>query len=142
MFRAMLVAREAGEPALGARRIVAALLQTPSLMNLCARADVDPLKLIHDIDERDALPFEEGVRRVHAELAESGMQLGSREHVASVQPLPLDSRLHEPVRVMLARAEASPVTPLEVLLIVVREDAGIAARFAERGLDTDRIADA
>jgi hypothetical protein len=138
MFWALLVTRQAVEPAISASRVVAALLQTQSVTRFCEDAAVTPAELIRAIEDPHALAFEEGVRRVGAELAAADVRLGTREHIAAVQPLPLVPGLQKIMNVVLDHG-LGDITSLEVLLAIVESEPLIARGFAERKLTTEMI---
>ncbi|HYC92425.1 MAG TPA: hypothetical protein VEO54_24665 [Thermoanaerobaculia bacterium] len=129
MFWAALAAQYAGETYVTANRIVAALLRTPSVSELCARAQLDCARLYAVVDDPRTLSFDECERRVMQDLADKGLELGSKEHQATVVRRPLEPAVKPVFDVLLDRQEQFLVPPLELLLELIRADPALAERL-------------
>ena len=139
MFWAALAAQYAGEPDMTANRIVASLLRTDSVRELCSRAQVDIARVSEVVESALTLSSEECERMVMRDLAEKGLELGSKEHQAGVQLRPLEPRMRGVLDEILARHGQLAIPPLELLLHVVRADAALAESMAPHGLDAETI---
>lgn len=133
MFWAALAAPCAGEPSITASRIVAALLRTETVRELCARARIDFAPLLAAVDDPGSLSFDDCEQQVRRELAETGIELGSKEHQATVQLRPIEPAVR---RVF---DEVLTVTPLELLVKVMRADGRVAKRLAGVGLTVEVV---
>jgi hypothetical protein len=139
MFWAALAAQCADETHLTRNRIVVSLLRTDAVRQLCQHLQIAPAKVIEAVEDPRALSFEECERRVRSDLAESGLELGSKEHQASVQLRPLDPVVKHVFDTLLERDGQLAVTPLELLLVLLRADPPFAQRVADRGLTVGAI---
>jgi hypothetical protein len=123
LFRALLAARCAGEPVVSRNRVVVALLMAAGV------ADA----LIEEIEDPNAISFDECQRRAAEEVARSGFAFGSREHIAAVRPLPVDPEAERPLRALLEQHPHPEIMPLDALRALLRADPALAARLARRG---------
>lgn len=139
-FRAALAAQCAGETHVMQRRVIAALLRTDSVRDFCARAQIDSARVMGAADGAGALPFHECERRVNEELAEQHIALGSSEHRAAVRLRPLDPRVRAVVDALIERDGCIDVSPLQLLLDLLRADPAIAAELALAGLRLEDLA--
>jgi hypothetical protein len=90
MFWAALAAQCAGETHMTANRIVAALLRANTIREFCSRAQIDSARVMNALEDPQRMTFEECERRVRSQLAVHGLELGSREHQATIQSRPLE----------------------------------------------------
>lgn len=104
LFWALLVAHCAGETTVTRNRIVSALLRAPSIAES---------HIAHEAPQTPS--FDDCVRRIREELARSGYELGSREHLASVRPLPIEENVQSLLRAVAQNGGEGEVTPLELL---------------------------
>lgn len=139
MFWVALAAQCAGETHVTAKRIVAALLRTDSVRELCSRKQIDSARLFAAVEEPGTPSFEECQRRVRGDLAEKGLAFASKEHQASVQLRPLDPVAMGVVGAILERDGHLGASPLELLLDLIRADPGLAELLAPHGLDAESI---
>lgn len=133
MFWAALAAQCAGERTVTANRIVAALLRTPSVRALRDSAD-----LFAAVDDPRTLSFAECELRVMQDLVDHSLELGSKEHQATVERRPLEPAV-KPVFDALLLEDQFLVSPLELLLALIRADPALAERLAPHGLTIDTI---
>ena len=133
MFWAANAAQCAEERYVTVNRIVAALLRTPSVRALCS-----PTAFVA-MDDPGTLSFEECERRVMQDLADKGLELGSKEHQATVQRRHLEPSVKPVFDAILERPEQFMISPLELLLALVRADASLAERLAPHGLTEGTI---
>ena len=139
MFRAALAAQCAGEPYMTANRIVASLLRTESVRELCSRAQIDIARVSEVVESSLTLSAEECERIVMKDLAEKGLEFASKEHQASVQLRPLEPHMREMVDDILERHGQLAIPPLELLLHVIRADPALADSIAPWGLTAEVI---
>jgi hypothetical protein len=139
MFRAAVVAQCAGETNVTANRILAALLRADTLTELCSRAHIDSALVMKAVEDPETLSFEECERRVRSELAGNGVAFGSREHQAAIQYRPLDPVVRPVLDRTFQRHGHVAVSPLELLLDLIRADPAMAERLATHGLDATVI---
>lgn len=139
MFWAALAAQCAGEPSITANRIIAALLRTETVRELCARARIDFMHLFTAVDDPATLSFDECERQVRRELAETGIELGSKEHQATVQLRPIEPAVRRVFDSDLTEHGRFAVPPRELLLKVMRADGRVAERLAREGLTVEVI---
>jgi hypothetical protein len=139
MFRAALAAQCAGEPYMTANRIVASLLRTDSVRDLCSRAQIDIARVSEVVESSLTLSSEECERIVMRDLAEKGLEFASKEHQASVQLRPLEPRMREMLDDILERHGQLAIPPLELLLLVIRADTALAESLAAHGLTAELI---
>lgn len=139
MFRAAVVAQCAGETNVTANRIVAALLRADKITELCARAQIDSAGAMKAVEDPEKQSFEECERRVHHELAGTGVAFGSREHQAAIQFRPLDPVARRVLEPIIGEHEHVAVSPLKLLLDLIRADSVMAQRLAVHGLDATVI---
>jgi hypothetical protein len=138
MFRAALAAQCADEPYMTRNRIVAALLRAESVRALCSRVGIDFVHIANAIEDPQTLSFEACERRVMTELAQKGVEFGSAEHLAMVRLRPLDPAVRAVLDgVFFARHGHLAVSPLELLLDLIRADPALEARVAPHGLDEE-----
>lgn len=134
LFRAALVAQCAAETHVTTNRIAAALLRTAAVRELCARAQIDPVRLFDAVDDPGALSFEQCERIVTNELARDGVELGSREHQERVQLRPMEPVVREVLDRALERHGRIDVSPPELLRDLIGADRRLAERLAPHGL--------
>lgn len=139
MFWAALAAQCAGERYVASNRIVASLLRTPSVRELCSRAQIDPARVFGAVDDPQALSFEECEREVMQDLADKGLELGSQEHLASVERRPLEPAMKAVFDAIEQRPDRSAIAPLELLADLIRADPALAERLAAHGLTAGAI---
>ena len=139
MFWAALAAQCAEETQVTESRIVAALLRADSIKEFCSRAQIDGERVMDAVEDPQALSFAECERRVRSELAANGLELGSREHQDTVQRRPLDPAVRGVFDRMIERHGQIGVSPLELLLDLIRADAALAERLAPHGLNAEAI---
>ena len=139
MFWAALAAQCAGETHMTANRIVAALLRADTIREFCSRAHIDAARVMEAVEDPQALSFDECERRVRSELAAKGLELASREHQATVQLRPLDPAVRGVFDRVIERHGHIGVSPLELLLDLMRADAALAGRLAPHGLSAEAI---
>ena len=139
MFWAALAAQDAGETYVTANRIVAALLRTPSVGELCARGQLDSARLYAVVDDPGIPSFEECEHRVMQDLADKGLELGSKEHQATVVRRHLEPAVKPVFDALLDRQEQFLVAPLQLLLELLRADPALAERLAPHGLTAATI---
>jgi hypothetical protein len=139
MFWVALATQCAGERSVTGKRIAASLLRTDSLRELCSRKQIDSARLFVAVEEPGTPSFEECQRRVRSDLAEKGLAFASKEHQATVQPRPLDPIALGVVGAILERDGHLGASPLELLLDLIRADAGLAELLAPHGLDAESI---
>ena len=139
MFWAALAAQCAGETQVTGSRIVAALFRADSVREFCSRAQIDSARVMDAVEDPQALSFAECERRVRSELAANGLELGSREHQETVQRRPLDPAVRGVFDRMIEQHGQIGVSPLELLLDLIRADAALAERLAPHGLSAEAI---
>ncbi|SRR5688572_29945187 len=117
MFRAALVAQSAGETHITAKRIVASLLRANSVREFCSRAQIDSARVLDAVSD---------------------------EFDSTVDQAPIEHRPVEPlVRGVLDKVIEQHgqigVSPLELLLDLMRADPALAERLAPHGLNAAAI---
>jgi len=142
MFWAAAAAQCAGETHLTGNRIVVALFRTGALRELCERLQIAPAGVIDAVEDPRALSFEECERRVREELAASGLEFASPAHRASVPLRPLDPGVKGVFDAVLERHGHLGVSPLELLLDLIRADPVLAQKLARQGLTAASIGEA
>ena len=95
MFRALVIAIEAGEHEVRTPFIVAALFISPEVATTCERMGLSLPGLISALELSDAA---DGLRRAELSLAERSVDFGSREHVESLKPRPLSAEAQQVLR--------------------------------------------
>ena len=140
MFRAALAAQSAGETHITAKRIVASLLRANTVREFCSRAQIDSARVFGAVDDPQALSFEECERKVMQDLADKGLELGSKEHQASVERRPLEPAMKAALDALEQRPDHSAIAPLELLVDLIRADSALAERLAAHGLTAGAIA--
>jgi hypothetical protein len=139
MFWVALAVQCAGETHVTAKRIVAALLRTDSVREFCSGAKIDSERVMDALEDSDTLSFAECERRVRSELAANGLELGSKEHQDTVQRRPLDPAVRGVFDRMIERYGHIGLSPLELLLDIIRADPALAERLAPHGLNAEAI---
>lgn len=139
MFWAAAAAQCAGETHLTRNRIVVSVLRTNAVMELCQRLHIAPADVIDAVEDPHALSFEECERRVRRDLAAYGHEFASKEHQASIQLRPLDPGVKEVFHTVMEQHGHLGVSPLELLLDLIRADPALAERLALHGLSADSI---
>lgn len=132
MFWAALAAQYAEERDVTASRIVAALLRTPSVSALCSQSALAVM------DDMQSPSFDECERGVMQDLADKGLELGSKAHQDTVVRRHLEPVV-KPVFDALLESDQFMVSPLELLLALIRADASLAERLAPYGLTVATI---
>ena len=133
MFWAGLAAQVAEERYVTTNRIVAALLRTPSVRALCSETAFAVM------DDPQTLSFDECERRVMRDLADKGLELGSKAHQDTVVRRHLEPSVKPVFDALLDRPEQFMVSPLELLVALVRTDDSLAERLAPHGLTEGTI---
>jgi ATP-dependent Clp protease ATP-binding subunit ClpA len=133
LFTAMVVARAAGETEVTIERVLSAVLRAPLM----------PLDLGAAPDEAGAhdQEFERLLDTVVQNLAEAHIEFGSREHIASFQPLQLAPDVRdalENVHTVLGEVPSSSVTPAHIL-IALAEEPYVAEKLARVGITRERL---
>jgi len=134
MFWAALVAQCANETFVTANRIVASLTRTDSVRAFLSRAQIDAARVLEAIEELHTLSFDECARRVECELASTGIELGSANHRARVQLRPIEPVARAVFDKVIEQHGHIGVSPLELLLDLLRADPVLASRLAPLGL--------
>ena len=142
MFWAALAAQCAGERYVTANRIVAALLRTPSISELCSRARIDSADLFHAVDDPETMSFEACERKVMRDLTDKRLELGSKEHQASIERHPLEPGVKPLFDAVEKRPARYAVQPVELLLDLIRSDRALAGRLEPHGLTARAITEA
>jgi hypothetical protein len=142
LFWALLVARRSGEANVSRNRVLTALLRSTSVAEYCARVSVAPQDAIDATEDPQALPFGECARGIIRDLAQAGLDLGSPEHIATVRPLPLEPAMQNAMQAVLEdrTSRTDVITPLELLVAMMRCDPALASLLALHGLDAAAIA--
>jgi hypothetical protein len=141
MFTSLVVARAAGEGALTWERILSAILRTEQVGRFCEDAGIAISALLPLADEAQAPSFRACMEKIEAELAERGHTFGLREHVDSLQPLPIVEARQLFVHVEMffdGAPKDAPMTPLHLLGALV-EKPEIAAMLAAGGLTQELV---
>lgn len=139
MLWAAAAAHCAGETQLTGNRIVVSLLRTGAVRELCRRLQIAPAEVIEAVEDPRVLSFEECERRVRGELAGNGHEFASPEHRASVPLRPLDAGVKGVFGAVLERPGHLGVSPLELLLDLIRADPALAQILARQGLTAASI---
>ena len=139
MFWAALAAQCAGEPHVTANRIAAALLRTPSATTFCTRSQIDSAVVCGAADDPERPSFADCEREVSRDLAERGVELGSREHQATLELRPLHPIVKPVFDAVVERREQFAIPPLELLLALIDADPALAERLARHGMTAGRI---
>jgi hypothetical protein len=127
MFRAALAAQTAGEPYVSAHRVAGSLLRTEAVHAFCSRARIDSALVLEAADEAQSLSFEECERRF------------AKEQQPDLQLRPLDPILKPVFDTVMERHGHLAISPLALLLEVVRAHPTLAARLAPLGLTQDAL---
>jgi hypothetical protein len=125
MYRAALAAQNAGEAHVSGDRLVGALLRTDSIQEFCSRATVSATGVLESLGDAPSPSFEEC-----AERAKSGPALELR---------PLDPLLKPVFDDVLQRESQLAISPLALLLRILRVDSSLASRLAPYGLTAEAI---
>lgn len=139
MFWVAAAAQCAGEICLTENRIVVSLLRTNAFREFCQRLHIAPDEVINAIEDPQALSFEECERRVRRDLAVNGHEFASQEHQASIQLRPLDPSVKGVFHAILEQQGQLGVSPLELLLDLIRTHPSLAQSLALHGLTADSI---
>jgi TDG/mug DNA glycosylase family protein len=125
MFRAAVVVQYANESQVTRDRIVASFLFS---------GGVAP-EVIRAIEGSQKTPFADAMRGMEAELEHKGMAFGSKEHLESVRPRPLEPSVLTAFNTVMHRQDDAPMTLLEFLLEMMRNDPELTANLAAHDLD-------
>lgn len=125
MYRAALAAQIAGESYVSGDRIIGSLLRTDGVREFCLRAAVDSARVLEAIGDAQSPSFEECEQR-----AKSGPAL---------QLLPLDPFLKPVFDAVLHREGQFAISPLALLLEILRVHAALATRLAPYGLTAEIV---
>lgn len=139
MFWVAAVVHCAGETHVTANRIVASLLRTNALRDLCSRAGIDFAGLLRAVDELETPSFAECERRVWKDLADQGIPFLSKENEARIERRPLDPALKPVFDAVFERYNAMTISPAQLLLDMIRADPALAERLAAHGLTAGAI---
>ncbi len=139
MFWAALAAQCAGETHMTANRIVAALLRANTIREFCSRTQIDSARVMDALEDPQTLSFEECERRVRNQLAVNGLQLGSRKHQATIQYRPVEPAVRGVLDRVIEQHGQIGVSPLELLLDLIRADSVLAECLAPHGLNAEAI---
>jgi hypothetical protein len=125
MYRAALAAQIAGEPYVNGDRIAAALLRTDGLREFCLRAAVNAARVLEMIGDAPSPSFEDCEQR-----AKNGPALQFR---------PLEPLLKPVFDAVLERESQLAISPLALLLEILRVHPSLATRLAPHGLTPEAI---
>jgi hypothetical protein len=139
LFWALLAARCAGEPHVTSGRIASAALRSGSAAAYCEAAQLPLAELVAAADEPGVLASEECRRTVEHAIAQAGLEVGSSEHLMTIRPLPIEAAAQRVINALSAVPGERTITPLELLLALIRADASLRARVANHGLDEDAL---
>src|SRR5712691_7539928 len=103
MFWAAVVAECAGEPYVTASRVVASLLRTRSVIDLCDHEHIDSARVLDAVEDPRTMSFEACERTIIRELESKGVAFASREHRALVETRPMDPVLRPVVGNIIER---------------------------------------
>ena len=117
MYRAALAAQSAGETYITAKRIVASLLRANTVREFCSRAQIDSARVL------DAV----------------GNEFDSTEHQVPIVRRPLEPLVRGVLDKVIAQHGQIGVSPLELLLDLMRADPALAERLAPHGLNAAAI---
>ena len=134
LFTAMVVARAAGETEVNIERVLSAVLRTSVMRELHVPATGAEASVADQT-------FERVLDTVVKSLGEALVEFGSREHIASFQPLQLTSQVREALENLhsvLAGVPSSTVTPAHILLALA-EESYVTEKLAERGITRERL---
>ena len=118
-------------------RIVAVLLRANTIREFCSRAQIDSARVMDALEDPQTLSFEECERRVRSELAVNGLELGSRGHQATIQSRPVEPAVREVLDRVIEQHGQIGVSPLELLLDLIRADSALAECLAPHGLNAE-----
>ena len=139
MFWALSAARCAGETHVTSGRIASAAFTTPSVAAFCEEAHLSCAHLAAAADGPGVMATAECQRIAEQQLAEKGIPIGSREHLDSVRPLPHEPTARAVVHAVWSAADERAITPLELLLALIRADESLRARLASHGLNEEAL---
>ena len=128
MFRALVVARAAGEPYVNPSRVAVALLRSGAIDDFCAERRTTRTALIKALEDARDLSFEIVERRVEADLATEQVKFGSPAHLARVRPLPMHPNAQHAVDVVSC-GDDDPVTSIELFRELLNADPDLAGRL-------------
>lgn len=117
MLRAALAAQSAGETHVTARRIVASLLRADTVREFCSRAQIDSARVL------DAV----------------GDEFDSTEYQAPIERRPVEPLVRGVLDKVIEQHGQIGVSPLELLLDLMRADPALAERLAPHGLHAAAI---
>ena len=130
----------AGETRITARRIAVSLLRTSSLIELLGRLQLELSDVLAAVEDAGTPSYDDCVRRVMSELDERGLEFASAEHQATVERRPLEQPAVKAVfDAILERHGAITVSPVDLLMDLLRADATLAGRLASCGLTIEAI---
>ena len=134
LFTAMVVARAAGETEVRIERVLSAVLRTSVMREL----GVPAAGAEAGVDDQT---FERVLDTLVKNLGEAHVEFGSREHIASFQPLQLTSQVRaalENLHTVLADVPSSSVT-LAHILLALAEESYVTEKLADRGITRERL---
>ena len=117
MFWAALAAQSAGEPQITAKRIVASLLRATTVQEFCSRAQIDSAGVL------DAV----------------GDKFDSTEYQARIEHRPVEPLVRGVLDKVIEQHGQIGVSPLALLLDLMRADPALAERLAPHGLNAAAI---
>ena len=139
LFWALLVARCAGEEHVTSGRIASAVLRSGSAAAYCEKAQFLPARLVAAADEPGVMGSDECRGAVERAIAQAGFEIGSREHLASVRPIPIEAVAQQVINALPSAAGAREITSLELLLAMIRVDTSLRARLSSCGLSEEAL---
>lgn len=139
MFMAAVAAEAADERYVSTHRIVASLLRTDAFREFCSRHEIDSAPLMAAADETQSLSFEICEGMAKKSLAERNVEFLSEQHQAALQLRPIDPTLGAVIGDVIARRGALAISPLALLLEVIRRHPALEARLASHGLTVHAI---
>ena len=131
MFRALVVARAAGEPYVNPSRVAVALLRSGAIDVFCGERLTTRNALIKALEDARELSFEIVEGRVEANLAAEQVEFGSPAHLARVRPLAMHPNAQHAVDVVSrGDDDAEPVTSIELFRELLNADPDLAGRVS------------
>jgi hypothetical protein len=90
--------------------------------------------MLEAVDDPRALSFDECERRVRRELADKGLELGSREHQETLELRPRHPAVKPVFDALLKSHDQFAVSPVELLLALISADPALAEQLARHGM--------
>jgi hypothetical protein len=110
------------------------------MVDFCLREQIESARVLEALeDDPSRLSFDECERRVRNRLADQGVEFGSNEHRGTIQYRPVEPIVREVLDKVVEQHGNMGISPLELLLILIRADPALAERLAQRGLRADAI---